>query len=364
LVFANVSDIIFYLGVEGEERYRFLSVNPAFYAATGLTKEQVVGRLVQEVIPEPAHELVLGKYREAIEGRKTVGWEEVSVYPSGTKHGEVSVTPVFDGTGRCTHLVGAVHDVTERRQAEEQVRLMNQELERRVEERTYALAAANQELEAFAYSVSHDLRAPLRSIDGFSQALLEDYSAALDGPAQDHLARVRAAAQRMAQLIDDLLELSRVTRAEMNPATVNLSDLAGEIAAELQASQPEREAEFVIAAGVQGHGDRGLLRAALANLLANAWKFTGRRAHTRIEFGVADSGGQRAYFVADNGAGFDMQYGYKLFGPFQRLHRADEFPGTGIGLATVQRIVRRHGGRAWAEGEPDRGATFYFTLQD
>jgi light-regulated signal transduction histidine kinase (bacteriophytochrome) len=176
------------------------------------------------------------------------------------------------------------------------------------------------------------------------------------------LDRVRAAAQRMALLIDDLLALSRVTRVEMRPGTVDLSALAREIAADLRGGEPGRPAEFVIAEGVTARGDKGLLRAALENLLANAWKFTRRRPDARIEFGVAQANGHSAYFVADNGAGFDMQYAHKLFGAFQRLHRTDEFPGTGVGLATVQRIINRHGGRVWAEGKAGEGATFYFTV--
>ena len=244
----------------------------------------------------------------------------------------------------------------------EQIRSHAAQLEQRVAERTAELAAVNQELAAFSYSVSHDLRAPLRSMSGFSEALLEDYADVLDGTGQDYLRRVHQAGRRMAKLIDDLLNLSRLTRAEMSREPVDLSAVAQAIAAELQQGEPERRAEFIIAPGLEATGDPGLLRVVLENLLGNAWKFTSKVAHARIEFGMAEVGGDLAYFVRDNGAGFAMTYSDKLFGPFQRLHAESEFPGSGIGLATVQRIVFRHGGGVWAEGEEGRGAQFFFTL--
>jgi signal transduction histidine kinase len=236
------------------------------------------------------------------------------------------------------------------------------DLERRVIERTAQLEAANKELEAFSYSVSHDLRAPLRSIDGFSQALLEDYNDKLDAEGQADLRRVRAATQRMAQLIDDMLDLSRVTRAKITLEQVDLSALVRAVGAELQKAEPERKITFTVAEGLTAKGDPRLLRIALENLLRNAWKFTGKHANATIEFGVTQNNGNSAYFVRDDGAGFDMAYASKLFGAFQRLHAMAEFNGTGVGLATVQRIINRHGGRVWAEGEVEKGATFYFTL--
>jgi light-regulated signal transduction histidine kinase (bacteriophytochrome) len=236
------------------------------------------------------------------------------------------------------------------------------ELEERVAQRTAELAAVNKELEAFAYSVSHDLRAPLRSVDGFSQALLEDYGDRLDPDGRDYLQRVRAASQRMGQLIDDLLSLSRLTRREMRHETVDLSALAESTAAHLRLHQPQRQVEFVIQPGVVARGDPHLLQVILDNLLGNAWKFTSRNRQARIEFGCTQVDHEPAFFVRDDGAGFRMDYADKLFGAFERLHSPDEFEGTGIGLATVQRIIHRHGGRVWAEGEVDRGAVFYFTL--
>lgn len=256
------------------------------------------------------------------------------------------------------------------------VRDAHRDLETRVEERTAELQASrrvlrrhareleatNEELEAFSYSVSHDLRAPLRSINGFSQALLEDCADQLDERGTDYLNRVSAAAERMGELIDDLLDLSRLTRGELSVESVDLSAMVRELASELRRREPEREAEFRIADDVRVEGDPHLLRAVVENLIENAWKFTADEAETRIEFGVADDDGERTFFVRDNGAGFDMEYVDQLFGAFQRLHSRGDYPGSGIGLATVKRIVHRHGGRVRAEGEVGRGATFYFTL--
>jgi signal transduction histidine kinase len=232
----------------------------------------------------------------------------------------------------------------------------------RLAAREVELSASNHELEAFSYSVSHDLRSPLRSIDGFSLALAEDCAASLPAVGLGHIDRIRAATQRMGRLIDDLLQLSRVTRAEMRREPVDLTALARAIAAELSRAAPGRPVAFEVAEGLVASGDPNLLRIALENLLGNAWKFTARHASARIALGRTARGGRPAFFVEDDGAGFDMAYAAKLFGAFQRLHGANEFAGTGIGLATVQRIVRRHGGEVWAEGAVERGATFTFTL--
>jgi signal transduction histidine kinase len=237
-----------------------------------------------------------------------------------------------------------------------------QGLEERVAERTRELEVINKDLEAFSYSVSHDLRAPLRSIDGFSHALLEDYADKLDAQGKDYLNRVRNGSQRMALLIDDILKLSRVSREKMVTGRVDLSALARSVASELQKSQPTRDVGFRIEDGVVVEGDQGLLKIVLDNLLGNAWKFTGRTQKALIEFGSQMMDGTKTYFVRDNGVGFDMAYASKLFTPFQRLHGPGEFPGTGIGLSIVQRVIRRHGGRIWAEAAVNAGATFYFIL--
>lgn len=254
--------------------------------------------------------------------------------------------------------------IKELRLAEEELRKAHAELEQRVIERTAQLEAANAELEAFIYSVSHDLRAPLRSIDGFSHALLEDYYETVDETGQDYLRRVRAAAQRMGLLIDDLLRLSRVTRTEMQYEAVNLSEIAEDKLAELQRNAPERNMEIIVHPNVVAKGDPNLLAIAIENLLGNAWKFTGNEPIGKIEFGTTIMDGKTVYYVRDNGVGFNMDYVNKLFKPFQRLHTDAEFPGTGIGLAIVQRIITRHEGRIWATGEVGWGATFYFSLPD
>jgi len=257
-----------------------------------------------------------------------------------------------------------VVDISARVRAEDLVRRLNDELENRVIQRTAQLESANKELEAFSYSVSHDLRAPLRGIDGWSLALLEDYGSQLDGQAKTYLERVRSEAQRMGRLIDDLLQLSRLSSTEMNLREVNLSAMAGTIADRLQKEQPERQVEFAIQPRLNANGDARLLEIALTNLLGNAFKFTGKTPQARIQFGQTEVEGRRAFFVGDNGAGFDMALAKKLFGAFQRMHKASDFPGTGIGLTTVQRIVHRHGGRIWAEAAVDQGASFYFTLEE
>jgi len=256
----------------------------------------------------------------------------------------------------------AAREVAERRRAEQEILRLNTELETRVKERTTELQATNAELEAFCYSVSHDLRAPLRSIDGFSQALLDDFPQDVPDEAKRYLARIRASTQRMGQLIEDLLNLSKVSRGELARREVDVSELARQVVAELQGREPQRKVEVSVWEGMQAHADPRLLRAALENLIGNAWKFSAKAEQPRIEIGFMRDGEGGTFFVRDNGAGFDMRYAGKLFGAFQRLHSAAEYQGTGIGLATVQRIVHRHGGRIWADAKPGKGAAFFFTL--
>jgi light-regulated signal transduction histidine kinase (bacteriophytochrome) len=267
-------------------------------------------------------------------------------------------------------------DGTESRRVRDELRQLNFELELRVAQRTAELetanresldvnrelASANRELEAFCYSVSHDLRAPLRAIDGFSNELLRSHSEALDDKGKHFLQRVRAATQRMGDLIDDLLKLSQHSRGDMKRELVDLTAMAESVAAEIRVRDPSRQVAFEIQPDLTCRADLGLLTAVLENLLGNAWKFTEKTAKAAISVGLTEHQGRTAFFVRDNGAGFDMNHASKLFGAFQRLHPQREFPGNGIGLATVQRIIHRHGGQVWADSPPGPGATFYFTL--
>ncbi|MFA5321460.1 MAG: PAS domain S-box protein [Smithella sp.] len=256
-----------------------------------------------------------------------------------------------------------IRDITERKRAEEELKNYREHLEELVKERTIKLEAANKELEAFSYSASHDLRAPLRTIDGFSQAILEDYNNKLDAQGKSYLTRIRKATRLMAELIEDMLKLSRITRADMDIAKVNLSNIAHSVIDGLQKSQPQRHVDVRITDSLEEPADPRLIRIVMENLLGNAWKFTEKQPEAKIEFGLIKKDEENVYFVRDNGAGFDMEYADKLFAPFQRLHNIDEYPGTGIGLAIVKRIITRHAGRVWAEAQVGRGATVYFTLQ-
>ena len=252
-----------------------------------------------------------------------------------------------------------IRDVTQAKQGEIRIKELNASLQQHVDQ----LATINRELESFSYSVSHDLRAPLRAMDGFSQALLEDYGDRLDQTGMNYLQRIRTAAQNMGELIDQLLMLSRLTRAEMYPGEVNLTEIAEKIIAGLREQEPDHCVEFIVNPDMVGFADARLMEVALANLLGNAWKFSSKKSSPRIEFGIeSDTEWEPVYFVRDNGAGFNQEYADNLFKPFQRLHGAHEFSGSGIGLATVQRVIARHGGKIWAKGALDVGATFYFTL--
>ena len=342
---------------------RYLMTNAAGAQLLGQPVEQVLGKRDTDLLPPEAARKVLEEDHEVMAKGTSRTLEESETQAGFARTFLSTIAPYYNPRGQITGVLGIRRDITERKTAEEEIHRLNQELEQRVVERTAQLEAANKELEAFSYSVSHDLRAPLRAIDGFCLALIEDCTAQLDAKGQEHLRRVRTATHHMGHLIDDMLKLSRASRAEMIRQMVDLSALAQAIAEDLRHAQPRRDVEFRIAPGLAAEGDPNLLRVVMENLLDNAWKFTSRHPQARIDFGALPGGNRTVtFYVRDNGAGFDMAYAHKLFGAFQRLHSASEFNGTGIGLATVQRIVQRHGGRVWAEGLVEQGATFYFEL--
>ena len=338
----------------------YLDVNDAFERLYGVAREEAIGHstlaLGLWVEPERRDELV----RELKEQRRVTGFSTLIKHRSGEIRTAEIAAELIDIDGRAC-LIAVVRDVTGRERAEQEIRSLNAELEERVRRRTTELELANRELESFSYSVSHDLRAPLRSIHGFSDALLEDCGANLSEQGKHFLQRIQRATARMGQLIDDLLKLAKVARQDMTFQPVDLSAIAADVVQELRSADPHRSVEIEIESGLVARGDARLLRVVLDNLLSNAWKFTSNAPAARIELkrkpGTAD-----VFQVQDNGAGFDMAYAQNLFGAFQRLHAASEFPGTGIGLATVQRIIHRHGGRIWAESALSLGACFSFTL--
>ncbi len=339
---------------------RVLEANQAFLKVVEYEREDLErGEIHWDAITPPEY---LHLDYEAIAEAKQTGfsqtYEKEYISKSG-KRVHVLIGFILVGATR-DEAIAFIVDLTAQKQAEEEVRRLNAELEQRVEQRTTQLELANKELEAFCYSVSHDLRAPLRSIDGFAFALFQDYESSLDAEGVDYLNRIRASAKRMDDLISALLTLSRLTRMELERERMNLSEIAETIVEDLRRHAPDRQVEVLVHPNVTARADRRMARVILDNLLGNAFKFTAKSAAPRIEFGRVDRSGP--FFVRDNGVGFDMTDSSKLFQPFERLHSPREFTGSGIGLATVQRIVRKHGGSIWAEAEVDQGATFYFTL--
>lgn len=338
----------------------FSDANPAANRLLGIDHSQFIQKTIEDAFPPLAQTEVPQRYRDA--AAQGIPWfaEQIN-YEDGRISGAFEVKAFQTTPG---NMVAIFADITARKKAEEEILKLNAELEQHVRKRTIQLENTIKELEAFSYSVSHDLRAPLRGIDGWSQALLEDYQDKLDEQGRLYIDRVRSGIQHMGHLIDTMIELSRLTRAEMIKGQVDLSALAQSIVERLKQDEPQRQVDFNIQAGLTAKGDAHLLEVVLVNLLGNAFKFTAKRTNAHIEFGETELDGQHIFYVRDNGAGFDMAYAQKLFGAFQRMHHVSEFPGTGVGLATVQRIIRRHGGRAWAEAKVDHGATFYFTLDE
>lgn len=347
-----------------DTNFRIVGFNPSAEQLFGYSANNVLGHKLDLVIPQyHALEQAIRNNQIFDARHATPDQPHLHIENGRHKNGAAIILDIafakFELYGQPV-IVTMARDITAQKRAEDQLYQLNLELEQRVHTRTAELEASNKELEAFAYSVSHDLRTPLRAIDGYSRILMEDFITVLDGNAREFLRRICASTQRMDQLIDDLLALSRMTRIEMSIDKINLSQIAHEVIRQLRTSEPERQVEVHIAPDIDTFGDTRLLTVLLSNLLGNAWKYTGKTSQPRIEFGLKPD--SHTYYVCDNGIGFDMQYVDKIFGAFQRLHSRDDFPGTGIGLATASRIVNRHGGRIWADAEINKGACFYFTL--
>ncbi len=358
LVAENVPAMIAYNDCDMVVRY----ANRHYLAFFGLDHESAVGRHIRDIIGDKAFRKVAPMLRRVLDGGQ-VAYRTIRRSAKGKDRIiEVESLPDRGDDGTVRGAYALMRDITDQQRAEDEVRSLNADLEQRVSERTAELTAANKELESFAYSISHDLRAPLRGIDGFSHLLAEEFGDTLDETGRGYLERVRRAAQRMGTLIDDILELSRVTRQEMRRVRVDLSRIAAEVTDERARTDPGHRVECVIAPDCIVFGDPQLLRVMLQNLLENAWKYSAKEAAPNIEFGRETQGEEQIFFVRDNGVGFDMKYADRLFTPFQRLHKPEEFEGTGIGLATVARIVRRHGGRVWIESALGQGTTIRFTL--
>lgn len=337
-------------------------VNAKMCELLGYTPEEMIGKSLFTFVDAESQSAAMThreKYRQGIKHQYEFKFRRKE---GSDLYALISAAPLLDDSGEYVGVLDMIADITARRQAEEEILKLNAELEQRVIERTAQLSAVNRELEAFSYSVSHDLRAPLRTLDGFSLALLEDYADRLDDEGQNYLKRIRTGSQRMSEIIEALLNLARISRAELQMKQVNLSEIVRSIETEMIEQHSMRQVEFIVQDGLEVRGDEKMLRVALTNLLNNAWKFTRKQDHPRIEFGLTQHDGKPAYFVRDNGVGFDMVHADKLFGAFQRLHHLTEFEGTGVGLATVARIIHLHGGDIWAHSTLNAGAAFYFTL--
>jgi PAS domain S-box-containing protein len=363
LIYANISDILFFLAVEPGDHYRFISVNPVFLKVTGLSEGQVLGKPMEEVIPKPTQSLVRRNYRKAILSKKSVGWEDVSDYPAGKKYGEVNVSPVLDANGNCTHLIGTVHDITDRKLAEAEIHQLNAELEERVRQRTAQLETANKELESFSYSVSHDLRAPLRAISGFSEIISRRHRDSLNEEGRHYIDNIIQASQRMGELIDDLLTYSRLGRAGVRREPVSLAGLLGEIARNLQPRLEEVHGRLDFPQDLPSlASDRTLLSQIFMNLVDNGLKYHQPKVPPQVSLAYYEEGKDIIVSVSDNGIGIPTEYQEKIFNVFQRLHSEEEYPGTGIGLASVRKSVELLGGSVWVQSKPGLGSTFFVRL--
>lgn len=363
----NLSDGVVVANKEG----KFLLFNPAAERMVGKGEADVTPNnwsqhyqlyLSDKITPFPQHKLPLVR---AMRGENFMDEEVIARHPDGKMITlSVNGTPLTGPQGQINGGIVVFRDMTESKSANREIRRLNAELEQRVQERTHELATMNNELETFCYSVSHDLRRPLRHLDGYSLTLLEEYREVLDEQGVEFLTNVRAAAQQMGELIDALLDMSRTSRSQIQRKRFNLSKIVQRLAEELEQRHPQRQIRFTIPDGMVVKGDPDLLTAVMANLIDNAWKFTSHTNNAQIQFGNLQQSGQNIYYLKDNGIGFDTKFAANLFKPFQRLHNVQDFDGHGIGLATVERIISRHGGQVWAESRPNEGATFYFTLGD
>ena len=368
LIADNTADVISILDLD----FRYLYVSPAVFNIKGFTPEEAVLRNLEETMTPDSlkkffrlfdRQMALEEKGDPETVRKFQLETEEYTKDGSTIWMDSTVTILRDESNKPIGIMAVCKDITNLKEAEKELKHLNEELEKRVDERTAELEWMNKELSAFTYSVSHDLRAPLRSIQGFSEAVLEDHGAGLTEEGIDYLKRVVSASYQMSELIDDLLKLSRVTRQELYYDQVDLSSMVEAHVQYLKENDPQRKVEVLITTSLYVNGDAALLRIALNNLLSNAWKFTSAVDPARIKFGAMQNNGCKIYFIADNGIGFENKKADKIFNAFQRLHSFQEYPGTGIGLSIVQRIIERHNGRIWCEGEPGNGATFYFTLQ-
>jgi PAS domain S-box-containing protein len=353
----NIPNMVF---VKDGETLRFTLMNKAAEKLLGYSRTELLGKNDYDFFPKDQADFFVESDRNVLRGTDVLDIEDepVQTRTQGVRHLHTKKIPIRDSEGRSRYLLGISEDITDKKRAEEEIRNLNLTLQKNIHE----LEAVNKELESFSYSVSHDLRAPLRGMNGFAAILAKDFDKLSENERNDYLQRIVRGAAKMGRLIDSLLDLSRLTRREMRREPVDLSAMTKTIVDELKAAHPVRTTTVVVQENLTATGDAPLLQAALQNLLHNAWKFSSSTANARIEFGSYRGDTNTVFFVRDNGVGFDPQYQDKLFGPFQRLHTDREFDGDGIGLATVQRVIHRHGGRIWAESQPGKGATFYFTL--